>query len=101
MPQRHTPEHNRMGRQRQGNTIGRGEEELEDKEKLQLISDMLRLTEEETNPELPLKELNNWDSVSVMMLVVTLRKNGFKQSMDAGQISKLNTIQDIMQLMSH
>ena len=72
---------------------------MEDHQKIVLISSVLKIDEAATTPELQLKELTNWDSVAVMSLIVMLRKNGFNRSLDANQISKLNTIQDIMQLM--
>jgi len=73
---------------------------LDDDQKLSLICGMLDIEDRTLNPDMELVDLENWDSIAVMSLLVMLKENGFNQKLDAEMIKKLRTIGDIMQLMS-
>ena len=72
---------------------------MTDEQKIALIGEVLEINQDELNSEIRLEELQNWDTVAVLSLIVMLKKNGLNQKLDASKISKLKTIQNILDLM--
>ena len=72
---------------------------MTDEQKIALIGEVLEINQDELNSEIRLEDLQNWDSVAVLSLIIMLKKNGFNQKLDASKISNLKTIQNIFDLM--
>lgn len=67
-------------------------------EKISLIAETLDADASSIKPEVELKSLEEWDSMGVISTIAMLDKN-FGKVLGAEEISKLKTVQDIINLM--
>ena len=68
------------------------------KEKLALLEDMLDIDEGSLNAEMELDDVEGWDSMAKLSLIVLL-DDEFGRAITADQVRDLQTIQDILVLM--
>ena len=68
------------------------------KEKLALIEEALDIDEGSLSPETLLSEVDEWDSIAALSLIVMLDEE-FEQTISGEQIKALVTVQDILAYM--
>ncbi len=68
------------------------------KEKLALLEDMLDIEEGSLNAEMELDDVEGWDSMAKLSLIVLL-DDEFDRTITADQVRDLRTVQDILALM--
>lgn len=71
---------------------------MELKEKLALIEDALDVDEGSLSPETALADVDEWDSIAALSLIVMLDEE-FERTISGEQIKALVTIQDILSYM--
>ncbi len=67
-------------------------------EKLALLEDMLELEEGELNEEMKLEDIESWDSMAKLSLIV-LMDDEFSKKISGQQIRSFVTIKDILNFM--
>lgn len=72
---------------------------MNENEKLELIADVLEIPEETINPDLVLEEIENWDSMMIMKLVVLMNEKGFTVKLNAELVESLKKVSDILNIM--
>jgi acyl carrier protein len=70
-------------------------EKMTDKEKIILLEEMLELEENSLNEETMLSDLDEWDSMAILMLI-NLADVKFKKKLAMTQIREFKTIGDIL-----
>ena len=71
---------------------------MTNREKLALLEDMLELEEGELNEEMKLSELEGWDSIAKLSLIV-LMDDEFGKKLSGDQIRGFETIKDALDFM--
>ena len=71
---------------------------MTNREKLALLEEMLELEEGELNEEMVLSEIDNWDSMTKLSLIV-LMDDEFGKKLSGEQIKSFTTVQDILDYM--
>lgn len=71
---------------------------MELKEKLALIEEALDTEEGSLTPETLLDDIEEWDSIAALSLIVMLDEN-FERTISGEQINALVTVQDILSYM--
>ncbi len=71
---------------------------MSNQEKISLLEDMLELDEGTLKPEMELSEVDNWDSMAKLSLIVLMDEECGK-TLRTDDIKKFNTVQDIMDYM--
>ncbi len=71
---------------------------MSNQEKIALLEDMLELDEGTLKPEMELSEVDNWDSMAKLSLIVLMDEECGK-TLKTDDIKKFNTVQDIMDYM--
>lgn len=71
---------------------------MELKEKMTLIEEVLDVEEGSLTPETSLSEVEEWDSISALSLIVMLDDN-FDKTISGAQIQELETVKDILAYM--
>lgn len=71
---------------------------METREKLSLLEEMLELDEGSLKEETLLSDINEWDSMTKLSLMVLL-DDEFSKKVSGDEIKKLVSIKDIMNLM--
>ncbi len=72
--------------------------EMDDKKKLELLEDLLEVDEGTLSPQMELSELDEWDSMAALSLIVMIDDECGKR-INGDDIRKLVTIKDIMDIM--
>ena len=67
-------------------------------EKLSMLEEMLEMDEGTLKPEMTMDDLENWDSVTALSLIVLLDEN-FSKSISGKEIKALKTVDDILKYM--
>lgn len=67
-------------------------------EKLAMLEDMLDLDENSLEADMNLDEVDGWDSMAKLSLIVLL-DDEFEKVITAAQVKELQTVQDILSLM--
>ena len=71
---------------------------MELKEKLALIEDVLDVEEGSLSPETELADVDEWDSIAALSLIVMLDEK-FEKTVSGAQIKALETVNDILAYM--
>lgn len=71
---------------------------MELKEKLALLEEVLDTEEGELTPETVLSEVEGWDSIAALSLIVALDEH-FGKTITGAQIKELSTVNDILAYM--
>lgn len=71
---------------------------MELKEKLALIEEVLDVEEGSLSPETELADVDEWDSISALSLIVMLDEK-FEKTVSGAQIKALETVNDILAYM--
>ena len=71
---------------------------MTEKEKLSLLEDMFEVDEGSLRPETVLEEIENWDSMMKLSLIV-LMDDEFDKELKSADIKKFKTIGDILEFM--
>ncbi len=71
---------------------------MELKEKLALIEEVLDVEEGSLSPETELADVDEWDSIAALSLIVMLDEK-FKKTVSGAQIKALETVNDILTYM--
>ena len=71
---------------------------MELKEKLALIEEVLDVEEGSLSPETELADVDEWDSIAALSLIVMLDEK-FKKTVSGAQIKALETVNDILAYM--
>jgi len=71
---------------------------MTDREKLDLLEDMLELDEGVLNEEMKMEEIEGWDSMAKLSLIV-LMDDEFGKKLSGEQINGFKTIKDILDYM--
>lgn len=71
---------------------------MELKEKLTLIEEVLDLEEGSLSPETELADVDEWDSIAALSLIVMLDEK-FEKTVSGAQIKALETVNDILAYM--
>ena len=71
---------------------------MELKEKLALIEEVLDVEEGSLSPETELADVDEWDSIAALSLIVMLDEK-FEKTVSGTQIKALETVNDILALM--
>lgn len=71
---------------------------MENEKKIELIADILEIDEEECKPETVLSDLDEWNSMSKLSLIVMFDDECGK-TLTSDQIKSFGTVQDIMDAM--
>ena len=71
---------------------------MEMKEKLKLLLDLFELEEGELTPEMKLEDVEAWDSMTKLSLIV-LMDDEFNKKLTGEQIRMFKTVQDILDFM--
>ncbi|NLT45678.1 MAG: acyl carrier protein [Thermotogaceae bacterium] len=71
---------------------------MTDREKLALLEDMLELDEGVLNEEMKMEEIEGWDSMAKLSLIV-LMDDEFGKKLSGEQINGFKTIKDILDYM--
>ena len=71
---------------------------MEMKEKLNLLLDLFELEEGELTPEMKLEDVEAWDSMTKLSLIV-LMDDEFNKKLTGEQIRMFKTVQDILDFM--
>lgn len=68
-------------------------------EKLALLEEMLEMDEGTMNEEMVLSDMDNWDSMSALSLIVLMDET-FGKKLSAAQIKEFKTVKDIIDFMN-
>lgn len=68
------------------------------KEKLNLLLDLFELEKDELTPEMKLEDVEAWDSMTKLSLIV-LMDDEFNKKLTGEQIRTFKTVQDILDFM--
>ncbi|MDM8109283.1 acyl carrier protein [Phascolarctobacterium faecium] len=71
---------------------------MELKEKLALIEEVLDVEEGSLSPETELADVDEWDSIAALSLIVMLDEK-FEKTVSGAQIKALETVNDILAYM--
>ena len=71
---------------------------METKEKLNLLIDLFELEEGELMPEMELEDVESWDSMTKLSLIVMM-DDEFNKKLTGEQIRMFKTVQDILDFM--
>lgn len=71
---------------------------MSDKEKMALLEDMFELEEGTLAPTAVLAEMDEWDSLAKLSLIVLLDEN-FNKRITSAEIQGFSTVQDILDFM--
>ena len=71
---------------------------MTDTEKIVLLEEMLELDENSINTETMLSDLEEWDSMTILLLI-NLAEVTFKKKLGPPQIRKFKTIGDILEFL--
>jgi len=71
---------------------------MTDKEKIALLEDTLELDENSINEKTMLSEIEEWDSMAILMLI-NLADVKFKKKLAMAQIREFKTIGDILKFL--
>lgn len=71
---------------------------MELKEKLALIEEVLDVEEGSLSPETELADVDEWDSIAALSLIVMLDEK-FEKTVSGAQIKALETVNDILAFM--
>ena len=71
---------------------------MELKEKLALIEDVLDVEEGSLSPKTELADVDEWDSIAALSLIVMLDEK-FEKTVSGAQIKALETVNDILAYM--
>lgn len=71
---------------------------MELKEKLALIEEVLDVEEGSLSPETQLADVDEWDSIAALSLIVMLDEK-FEKTVSGAQIKALETVNDILAYM--
>jgi len=71
---------------------------MNNQEKMALLEDMFEVDEGTLTPEMELSEIDNWDSMTKLSLIV-LMDDECGKTLKSDDIKKFNTIQDILDFM--
>lgn len=71
---------------------------MSNQEKMALLEDMFEVDEGTLTPEMELSEIDNWDSMTKLSLIVLVDEECGK-TLKSDDIKKFNTIQDILDFM--
>ena len=71
---------------------------MSNQEKMALLEDMFEVDEGTLAPEMELSEIDNWDSMMKLTLIVLMDEECGK-TLKSDDIKKFNTIQDILDFM--
>ena len=71
---------------------------MELKEKLALIEEVLDVEEGSLSPETELADVDEWDSIAALSLIVMLDEK-FEKTVSGAQIKALETVNDILSYM--
>ncbi len=71
---------------------------MSEKEKLALLEDMFELEEGDLNADMELDDIEEWDSMSRLSLIV-LMSDEFGKKLSGDEIKAFNTIGDILAFM--
>ena len=71
---------------------------MELKEKLALIEEVLDVEEGSLSPETELADVDEWDSIAALSLIVMLDEK-FEKTVSGAQIKALKTVNDILAYM--
>lgn len=72
---------------------------MELKEKLALIEEILDVEEGSLTPETRLADVDEWDSIAALSLIVMLDEN-FEKTVSGAQIKALESVNDILVYMN-
>ncbi|CAK7039665.1 acyl carrier protein [uncultured Phascolarctobacterium sp.] len=72
---------------------------MELKEKLALIEEILDVEEGSLTPETRLADVDEWDSIAALSLIVMLDEN-FEKTVSGAQIKALENVNDILAYMN-
>ena len=71
---------------------------MENTRKLELLTELFEMEEGELTPNTQLEELDCWESVTILSLIVMIDDECDK-TISSEQIKKFKTVQDIMDIM--
>lgn len=71
---------------------------MDTRKKLSLLEEMLELDEGTLRPDMPLTDVEEWDSVSALSLIVLLDET-FEKEITGQQIKAFKTVGDILEVM--
>lgn len=71
---------------------------MEKREKLALLEDLFEVDEGTLNPETLLEDIETWDSITKLSLIVMVDDN-FGKTLREDDFKKLHTVQDIINCM--
>lgn len=71
---------------------------MDNQKKIELIAEALEMEASELKPETVLDELDNWDSMSSLSLIVVIDEN-FGKKVTANDIRSFKTVEDIINFM--
>lgn len=71
---------------------------MNEKKKLELLEEMFEMDENTLSGEMILDDIDEWDSVAALSLIVLLDEN-FRREISGKQIKELKTIADILAIM--
>ena len=71
---------------------------MTDEKKMELLEDLLEVDEGTLRPEMELAELENWDSMTALSLIVMIDEECGKR-ITGNDVKKMQSIQDIMNIM--
>lgn len=71
---------------------------MDNKEKIRMLEDMMELDEGTLREDMVLKELERWDSMAALSLIVLLDEE-FNRNITAKEIKNLKTVSDILNVM--
>lgn len=71
---------------------------MDNQKKLELIADILEADASELKPEDQLEDMDNWDSMAALAVIVMFEDNCGKK-ITAADIKGFKTVEDIMNLM--
>ena len=80
------------------NITNKGEKKMELQEKLALIEEVLDVEEGSLKPETELADVDEWDSIAALSLIVMLDEK-FEKTVSGAQIKALETVNDILAFM--
>ena len=71
---------------------------MELKEKMALIEEVLDVEEGSLSPETLLSDVDEWDSIAALSLIVMLDEN-FEKTVSGAEIKAMETVKDILSYM--
>ena len=73
---------------------------MDNEKKLRLLESVFEMEEGEITPDLHLDDMENWDSVTKLALIVMV-EDEYGKLLSSDNIRSLNCIEDIMTYMEH